>query len=222
MSASPSHDGIRVIGFDLDQTLYAKSPEIDTAIQKYLYEQIALHKKCSVEDAQKLFTTHYPQLSGSKTLALLGIPNASELVQEALEKADLTPFLNPNPPLNDLLRELKQKYGSLSLLTGSNTINLTQKLQKLQIPLEWFDLVVDGTTPKRDGTAYKDWLYAFQSKDPSLKPENFLYIGDRYVSDVEPVLKLGMHAWLVNVSKVDAAISVPQFAKTIDIREKLL
>ena len=46
---------IKVIGFDLDQTLYPKSPEIDEAIQIYLYQKIAEHLGISIEVAENKF-----------------------------------------------------------------------------------------------------------------------------------------------------------------------
>ena len=46
---------IKVVGFDLDQCLYPKSPEIDTAIQTYLYKEISDLCMVNMGDAKKLF-----------------------------------------------------------------------------------------------------------------------------------------------------------------------
>ena len=89
-------DEIKAIGFDLDQTLYPKSPEVDEAIQGYIYKRIAEVKGCSLAEGERLFKQHYPNLSGRETMIELGIPRAAEIVQEALENADLTPFLKPD------------------------------------------------------------------------------------------------------------------------------
>ena len=213
---------IKIIGFDLDQTLYPKSEEVDTAIQQYLYEKIAEHKGCSVEEAETLFKTYYPHLSGSKALAKIGIPNGSELVQEALEKADIASFLAPNSEVLQLLKDLKEEYGNLSLLTGSNRKIMEEKLEKMNIPLELFDFITTADThSKSNGEAYKAWLQFFQEKDPTLQPSQFLYIGDRKSTDVDVPLSLGMGAILVNGKKKED-VPVLQLDDVLKIRDVLL
>src|SRR3989344_1655454 len=118
---------IKYIGFDLDQTLYPKSPKIDQAIQKYIYEKIAQHKKINVEYARELFYSYYPKISGRKTLIELGIPDAENIVQEALENADISEFLIPDPSIRKLLEQLSKKY-TLALITGSNKKIAIKKL----------------------------------------------------------------------------------------------
>lgn len=216
-------ENVKVVGFDLDQTLYPKSPEIDEEIQKYIYKKIAEKRNCSVEEAEKLFKSHYPKLSGSKTLVELGfeLERARNIVQEALENADIARFLEPNPKLIELLRELKKKY-YLSLITSSSEKVSRDKLSKLNIPLDLFDYTSFGEFPKSDGTAFKEWLKHFQEMDSSLKPENFLYVGDRKSSDVDVPQSLGMKAVLVNVREKDPEVKVPQFSSVLEIKEVLL
>jgi len=212
---------IRVIGFDLDQTLYPKLPQIDEAIQKYIYVKISEHKNCSLEEARGLFTAHYPRLSGSKTLKEIGIPNGGNIVQEALERADIDEFLQPNPQVISLLKDLKEKYGTISLITGSHRSITERKLAKLNFPLEFFDCIITGETPKSDGTAFRIWIEEFQKKDPSLRPEHFLYVGDRVSTDAEMPHSLGMNSLIVNV-KIDDKIPFKQFTSLFDIRTELL
>src|SRR3989344_9696137 len=130
---------VKIIGFDLDQTLYQKSPEIDTAIQEDIYHQIAKHKICSFEESKNLFLQHYPKISGRKTLIALGVPNAEEIIQKSLEVAEIAKFLMPDKKVQNLLQKIKEKYGSLSIITGSPRKALTDKLKALQIPIDWFD-----------------------------------------------------------------------------------
>jgi len=216
-------ENIKVIGFDLDQTLYPKSPEIDEEIQKYIYQQIAEKRSCSIEEAKRLFKSYYPRLTGSKALVELGfeLERARNIVQEALESADIVRFLKPNPKIIKLLEELKEKY-SLSLITSSPKKTAMDKLNKLNISIELFDFISCGEFPKSDGIAYKNWFEYFKKKDPFLKPENFLYVGDRKSSDVDIPLSLGMKAVLVNVDKKDLKIDVPQFNSILEIRKILL
>jgi len=152
----------------------------------------------------------------------LGIPNARNIVQEALERADIDKFLAPNQDVHKLLYDLKKHFGSLSLLTGSNKPIAMKKLLKLEIDPSLFDFVITGETPKSDGTAFKQWLEHFQTKDPSLAPEEFLYVGDRVSTDVDMPATLGIKSVLVNVTKKKEAITVPQFASLLELRTFLL
>ncbi|MEK6902293.1 MAG: HAD family hydrolase [archaeon] len=192
------NSSVKIIGFDLDQTLYPKSPEIDEAIQEYIYTRISAQHGCSIDESRKMFYLHYPASSGSKTLELLGVPNARDVVQEALERADIARFLQPSPQIVQLLNDIRTKYGSVSLLTGSDRPIAEKKLRALHIPLELFDLTLFGTPSKSTGEAYVEWLNYFKQKNKELQPNQFLYIGDRYSSDVEAPQKLGIQTWLVN------------------------
>jgi FMN phosphatase YigB (HAD superfamily) len=214
---------IRVVGFDLDQTLYPKSPEIDEAIQKYIYAEIAKKKRCSLENARELFYSYYPRCSGSKTLVELGFEKtiAKNIVQTALENAEISKFLVPDPKTIGLLKKLKEKY-YLSLLTGSNEKIAIDKLKKLEIPLEIFDYASFGEVSKSDGTAFIRQMEFFAKRDSSLKPENYLYVGDRKATDVEVPVSLGMYAVLVNVTTKDLSLDVPQLHSLSEIRGLLL
>lgn len=213
---------IKVIGFDLDQTLYPKSPEIDEAIQGYIYVKIAQHKNCSEEEARQLFNDLYKNgagLSGGQTLRELGIQNGSEIVQEALEHADIAKFLHPNQEVLTLLSELKKQYHSIDLITGSGRNIAMRKLESLQIPKELFSNIIDGDiADKSSGDAYRIWLAQY----PQMQPEEFLYIGDRPMSDYTVPAQLGIPSILVNREKEDDSIDCIQLKSLVDIGSILL
>ena len=212
---------IKVVGFDLDQTLFEKSPEIDAAIQSHIYQKIAVYKKCSLEEGKKLFLSLYPQMSGREALVKLGIPDAEGVVQEALENADIARFLKPDKKVIKLLVSLKKKY-KLGLVTGSPRATAIKKLEKLRIPIYIFDCVITGEFSKREGVAYKEWFSFCKKRDQTLQSNNFVYIGDRKMTDVDVPLSLGMQAILVNVKEEDHSITVPQYKSLLDIQEILL
>lgn len=205
---------IKVVGFDLDQTLYPKSSKIDKAIQSYIYEKIAVHKNCSLENAEKLFKDLYKNgngLSGRKTLKELGVPYAEDIIQEALENADIAQFLVPDKIILDLLRKLKERYEHLDLITGSNIKNASQKMDRLNIPKEMFSNIITGeTASKSNGSAFKLWVSFYEN----ISPDEFLYIGDRPSSDYFTPKKLGIHTILVNISKEKVDIKCPQLVST--------
>lgn len=221
LTSSPDYSDIRVIGFDLDQTLYPKSPKIDEAIQAYIYIKIAEHKRCSPAEAKKLFTDLYQNgkgMTGSQTLAYLGIPNPKEIVQEALEQADIAEFLTPDPNVLDLLTRLKQRYQHIDLLTGSVLSIASHKLAKLEIPTGTFHQIITGEIAKSDGSAYREWLKRY----PALAAKHFLYIGDREKSDYWVPKELGIKAILVNISTPNSEIDCLQLADLKDLDSYLL
>ena len=61
----------------------------------------------------------------------LGIPRASEIVQEALERADIASFLTPDLQTLELLKKLRRKYEAIDLITGSNLSNAISKMDSL-------------------------------------------------------------------------------------------
>lgn len=213
---------IQVIGFDLDQTLYPKSPKIDEAIQDYLYKCIAEVHECTYEQARQMFTSRYKDgkgMSGSQTMQDLRIPNASEVVQEALEKADIAEFLMPNQKTIHLLKELKKHFSAIDLITGSAHTVCMSKLDHLAIDPKLFDHIITADdASKSSGDAYKQWLLYY----PSLAPASFLYIGDRPRSDVEVPNELGISSILVNQRAIDQRLDNLQLATLHDISDYLL
>ncbi|MFA6551872.1 MAG: HAD family hydrolase [Candidatus Paceibacterota bacterium] len=213
---------IKVIGFDLDQTLYPKSPEIDDAIQAYLYKEIADYKKVSLEEAEKMFKDLYLEgkgLSGSKSMEALGIPNGKEAVQIALEKADIASFLKPDEEVLKLLKDLKIKYKNLDLITGSSKSIVDDKLREIGIKKSIFNNIITADeASKPDLSAFKMWFNFY----PNLKPEQFLYIGDRPFSDFIAPSSLGISVILVNQKEKDSALNCPQLESFVDLKKKLL
>ena len=194
---------MKCIGFDLDQTLYPRSPVIDARIQEYLHAMIADFKGCSIEEGKKLFDTHYPTISGRKTMLALGFPEeiAENAVQDALENADISELLEPDPYVINVLFDLKQQY-PLALITGSFREIALQKLESLQIPLDWFDFVLTGEVSKSDGTAFVKWKEAYPDYE-------LIYVGDRKSTDVDVPAQYGIRGILVNTNE----------RKLVDVRE---
>jgi FMN phosphatase YigB (HAD superfamily) len=207
---------IRVIGFDLDQTLYPKSPLIDEKIQEYLYQKIAEYKKVSIPEAEKLFKERYREgagMSGSQTLKDLGLPKASELVQEALEHADIASILLPDRETNKFLADIRARYEGLDLITGSNMCETQKKLKALGLNLETFSHVITADqSTKSTGDSYRLWLSLY----PHLQPQQFLYVGDRIRSDHEIPSALGIKTVLVYVTAPDSSLSCLQYSSLKD------
>lgn len=213
---------IKVIGFDLDQTLYPKSPLIDEAIQIYIYHKIAEQRGCSLDEASTLFNDLYQHgrgLSGSKSLKALGIEGGGEIVQEALENAGIASFLKHDPATADLITRLGERYRSVDVLTGSNAKNAGIKMAKLDLPAALFGRIITSDDhAKSNGDAYKHWMEYY----PDLGPSNFLYVGDRVRSDYEVPRGLGISSILLYVTEQDDALECLQLGTLQELGAYLL
>lgn len=212
---------IKVVGFDMDQTLYEKSPEIDEAIQEYLYEKIAKKYNCSKKEAKELFQEHYKYgsgIGGGSTMNILGFENGKELVQEALENADIAKFLTPNAEKTEMLKQISQNY-VLDLITGSYKKQVERRFEKMEIPIELFNNVItQDIASKNLGDAYKIWLSYY----PEFAFGEFLYVGDRVSSDFIIPKEMGINSILVNQSLVDESLSCPQLTNLFGVKEYLI
>jgi len=211
---------IKIIGFDLDQTLYPKSPEIDESIQSYIYKKISEHKDCCIKEAKKLFKGLYKDgrgLSGRKTLIKLEIPNAENIVQEALENADIDSFLKPDEEVINLLKTLKKSF-VLDIITGSNKKIAEKKIKKLNIQDLFDHVITSETASKSSSEAYDHWM----NIHTRYTPEEFLYIGDRVSTDHDVPNKMGIQTVLVNIKKEQDGIGCPQLKSLVDIKKFLL
>lgn len=209
---------IKVIGFDLDQTLYPKSPEIDRAIQKYIIERIAERRSVPLDAADALFQELYKGgagLSGRKSLIALGFSatEADSIVQSAVERSDIESILSPSAGVTKLLRELRQRY-HLDIVTGSPRLNALRKLARLEIPADLFcHIITADEGSKSDSTAFDLWL----ASHPEFNASEFLYVGDRPATDYEIPKSMGMQCALVNV-QWDERYECPQFGTLLEIR----
>jgi FMN phosphatase YigB (HAD superfamily) len=219
-----NYSNIKVIGFDLDQTLYPKSPEIDEAIQGYIYEKISKKLSVDLAEAKIKFDNLYQKgrgLSGSKTLISLGFETdiAKNIVQEALENAPIAKFLRPDQETIHLLEKIKNNYPSIDLITGSNKTNAMTKLEKLEVSEKLFSHIITANdASKSDSSAFHLWLSFY----PDLKPENFLYVGDRISSDFEKPKEVGIQSILVNIQTPDQTVDCPQLPSLLEIPKYLL
>ncbi len=220
MNSNVDFTNVKVLGFDLDQTLYPKSHEIDEAIQTYLYECIAQRHGSSLDQARSLFINLYKSgegLSGSKTMEALGFENGGELVQQALEVADIAPYLEPNPADLALLAHWRDYY-SLDLLTGSNHANTCKKLGMLAISSSLFGVLITADdASKSSGEAYQLWLEAY----PRYGSEQFLYIGDRFKTDYVVPKSYGIQSVIVNVDSPNSEYDCLQLPKLSGLADYL-
>jgi FMN phosphatase YigB (HAD superfamily) len=186
---------IKAVGFDLDNTLYYKTPEIDNLIQDYICEQIAIVLKKDYTEVRLQFTSNYVKTqSGSISLKLLGIKNGKELVQKAIEYADVSSVLKKDEKLVSMLMDLKSTYNTF-LITSSPENAAIKKISALGIEKDIFDprLYGESIYLRDDGSAFRHI-----AKYLKLSLEEIMFVGDREKTDIIPAKVLGITTAIVN------------------------
>ena len=219
MTKLRKQDRVRVIGWDLDQTLYPKSHLIDNAIRLGLYEVVAKTRNISIGDAKTLFDKKYSAHGkGEAVFIELGIPDAENLYQYLIESADLSRFLKPDDATNATLKTLRQRFQQ-DLITGSPKQCALSRLSSLGIKPNLFEHMIFGDSVQGDtklhkvgGDAFKFWLQQY----PELQPEQFVYVGDRITSDYLPARDLGIQTVLI-YQKEPPSTDAPTIAHPSDI-----
>lgn len=200
------------IGFDLDNTLYPSTPEMQSRIRGRIYEILSEKLNVDVEKARDLFEENYEgqyawSHSGYRTVQHLakqyGKTIDIDVVQVAMETANILDFIEPNEEVVSMLERLSDRY-DLDLITGSNPEPARQKLQRIGIDSEIFECFFANAGSKTSGEVYKMWLD--QIKVPASK---LLYLGDNVKQDIIAPQRLGIKACLVGKQSPEARFSIP-------------
>jgi len=191
-------DGIRVIGFDADDTLWVNETYFRDAEEKFaaLLEKYETKNKID----QELFKTEIRNLDlygyGIKGFILSMIECALELSNNQVSQKTLVECLNlgkdmishPVELLNGVvavLKTLKDKY-RLVVLTKGDLLDQERKLERSGLS-EYFHHV-EVLSDKKEKN-YSDLLQHLQ-----ISPSEFLMIGNSLKSDVLPLVELGARA----------------------------
>ena len=188
---------IKVIGLDLDGTLYEDSIEIHEKIRGKIYEKISILINVPIADAADLFKEKYERIgSGTRVINEIakekGISdlNSSDFMQDAFQEANFLNLISPDKEVGNLIHRLSDKYDKrVDLITGSEYKLALGKLDRLGIKSECFGLIFssnDGS--KTSGEMYEKWMGIRKE----FGPENFLYIGDNIKQDIKSPKRFGI------------------------------
>jgi FMN phosphatase YigB (HAD superfamily) len=194
-----SKNNIRVIGFDLDNTLYPSTPQIQERVRGKIYTILANELGIQVEIARDLFEEAYEgnyewSKSGSRSTAhiaeMYGKVIDRDIVQEAFEQADFLELIQSNPELVQMFNRLSEER-ELDLITGSAHDMAMFKLARVGInpKIFWHRFCAESGS-KTTGEIYQTWIKARERTYHN--PENMLYVGDNAKSDILVPKKLGI------------------------------
>ncbi len=213
--------GIAVIGFDLDNTLYPSTPEMQTKIRGKIYERLSSELGIDFERARELFEEHYGgnypwSHSGSRTIAELARRHGkniyADVVQQALERAEILEFIKPNPSLVNMLERLSKRY-ELDIVTGSAYKLAEPKLERIGIDKKLFGHFLADIGSKSDGTAFRTWIDLRR-----VSPQHMLYVGDNFKQDIESAARMGIKTCLLGKENFGAELHVKDI---LDLEGKL-
>ncbi len=212
--------GILSVGFDIDQTMYAKNSEIDLIIQDEIARKILEIKPSfnNLESAKEFSERRYSEL-GSRTSVLeeVGYKNAQEILYGCISSDKTINPLQKDERLQEMISRLGHKY-DLFLITNNSEDIATKKLDRLGVDKSLFNLKFYGDTlpgiKKSDGSLFKYFLS--RSKH---SPENHIYVGDSLNADIIPSKKLGFKTICVGNHFLEANYSVKEI---YDIENLLL
>lgn len=213
---------IQAVGFDLDGTLYAQSPEMDERIVKLFSERVfaKMPELNTLEAATAFGEKKYRELeSRKKTLEAIGYTNANEVMHEIFQAADSSQFLSRDERLIETLQAIRKAKKYLYLITTAPSKEGKAKLEKLGVEERLFDLIVYGDNPliaerPKDEVAFRHAVIS-----SNIPAEQHVYIGDREKADILAPQAVGMKAIAVGnpIAAADAFV-----ASIYDIKEVLL
>jgi len=215
---------IEVIGFDLDNTLYSSTPEIQSRIRGGIYHRLSEEFGISFYEAKELFEENYRgsfpwSYSGSRTVEEIARRfkkqlDGSDIIQQSAGQADILCLLEPDPAVQDMLTRLGEKR-ELDLITSSKYHLALDKLKRIGIPFSLFRNIISTEFhgSKSDGTVYKFWLSLRE-----IPPNQVLYVGDNPKQDIEIPRRLGIRTCYLGEKEVETDFKI---SKILELEQVL-
>lgn len=206
---------IRALIFDLDGTLYS-SEDYTRHLMEGILDTLAKLLSISAQDASILLQDLRSRY-GSITLGIksLGLEK-SEFYRRLVDKLTPEKFIAARPELLSFLTELKGMGLRLACHTNASRALAEKVLKALGIPPEIFDVIVtcDDAEPKPMPDGYLKIIKAL-----NFSPDEILYVGDRWMVELETARSLGMRTALV----ADKPRGEPDLVirDVLELREKL-
>lgn len=202
---------IKVVGFDMDGTLYKSLPEMDERIIREAGKKV-LEKNPdlgSIEEAIEVYSKRSKELeSGMRTLKEFGYgENAPKVMAKVLEDADITDLIPEDEVLAEIIEEITKKYFTY-ILSTSPRVRGERKLKKIGINIDSFNKIIFGDDPWMLGNP-KKIAYEHILEETGMPPEEHVYVGDRKMSDILGPQSLGMKTISVwkEIPEADVSIS---------------
>ena len=187
-------NGIKVIGFDADDTLWINEPYFQEVEEKFC--QLFSNKHSAKEVSAELFSVEMQNLPsygfGVKAFTLSLVETALRLDKECAtakikQILELGRSILGKPVVlldgvHKVLEQLKGRY-RLIVATKGDLLDQQRKLKKSGLTHYFHHVEIMSDKRESDYKTLVDHL--------AIQPENFLMVGNSFKSDILPVLSLG-------------------------------
>lgn len=200
---------IEAVGFDLDRTLYADTPEMKRRILEEIASKI-LEFKPELRNTQRVLAMYRQRAlavrSWPKVFEEIGIDKPFETAAACVDRAGIADLIPKDPRLVEILKRLKEKF-YLFLITGSIRKKALIKLMKIGIDPNLFSFALFGDdplfAPKNDPAVFRYFL-----SQSAYAPREHVYAGDNVETDVRVPRTLGMKTIAVGAESDEADFCV--------------
>ena len=185
---------IKAVIFDIDGTLYRSREYVEQLVDA-MCDVISDFLSISPKEARELYQSIRSRI-GSISLGLrdIGI-DRREFYEVLAKKLDPSQTIHPRPELKKMLEKLRSAGFKIGCHTNSGRELAKSVLSALGLSPDFFDIVVtsDDAEPKPMPDGYLKILNQL-----NLRPEEVLYVGDRWRVEVKPAKGIGMKTALVS------------------------
>lgn len=198
---------IKAVGFDLDQTLYPNSPEVQTLVRGEIYTFVSAQLHIPFETARHKFEEAYARIGGGgRALESLGISEGSERLRDCVERADISRTLKPNKELERMVDHISTDYFTF-LITESRRNDAIKKLHALGLCPSMFKYTAYWDTSKE--RKHTGTIYPIIFQLTGFQPAEHLYVGDKMNDDILPAKNAGLKTVLVGSENREADFCIP-------------
>ncbi len=184
---------VKVVIFDLDGTLY-NSKSYEEFLLRIVENLLGEMLNVNLSRARRLFReTMRVQLTVPGTVEILGL-NSREFYVRLSQRVNPDRFIHPDDQVTSLLKFLRKSDVKVVLHTNSGRPLVLKVLKALGLDESFFDYVLtsDDLPAKPSPIGYLHIL-----RVTGAKPEEAVYVGNRYDVEVKPAKLLGMKTILI-------------------------
>jgi len=198
---------IKVIGWDLDGTLYPSDPRMSEEIVRLRTKRVAEKLEVDESTAEFLFNKEKRfHSSTTDTLSYIGV-SGEEFYVKIWDWLKLEDYIKPDPKVMEMFGRLRGKRHFL--LSNSNTVEqIERKLKLIGVGLEVFEQMVSTVDVGVNKPDPKPFNVALSLMGADVKLEKVLYVGDRVETDVMGAKAAGLRSCLVGSESEEADVCV--------------
>ena len=211
---------IKAVLFDLDNTLIdfmqMKGNSCRAAVQAMMVAGLRMNEEKAFTRLMRTYLDVGIESNRAFTLFLKSMGQFDHKILAAGINAYLkakTDFVKPYPNVEQVLKELKNKGTTLSIVTDAPKTKAYQRLLLMDIE-PFFDYVVgheDTGKGKNTGLPLRFAIEQLRRKSPDIANSEILMVGDSMERDLNPAKKLGLKTALAKYGQIKIEEGTPDY-----------